>query len=439
MRFALTLILAGLCAAPALGQTVTACDQLTGYAHTPRLPGLPGTDAIDDAAAAIAACEAELRRPDADPFFTLLLARAYEAADPQDPRLPDLIALGSVASAPFAASRLGLLYRDGHGGLAADPARSRALNAQSCAAFPDPGALAGCNNLAAALQEPAGRSLAAALFQRNCDAGFGLSCENLAQRLADEAPPADDPARQIALRDRACDLGSVASCSLVGYALEYGLDVPVDRAGAADRYRRGCEGGDAYGCYALGSLLTTATDASRDWARGQQLLAQGCAGGNDDACYDHALGLMYGDAQTGHATQPGEQAQAAATFERLCAALNGPACADLGYLMQEGIYYPQDSAQAVAMNELGCDLGAGMGCNNLGVHYGRGDGVAADPSRAAAYYTQACEQGIGLGCFNLGEMLAGAELGAPDPEAARLRFFQACRLGYTDACARVAK
>ncbi len=434
MRLALTLALA-LCAAPVWAQSSeTDCDRLAGYVHTPRQPGFAGAPFIADPVAAIAACEAATRAAGADPFLAFLLARAYQAADPQDPRLVNLIAQGAAASASFAASRLGILHAEGMGGLVADAARAQELAREGCAAFPDPRALAGCNNLAADLDGPE----ALDLFARNCDAGFGLSCSNLADRMRDMPPPADDPVRQVALNDRACALGDPFGCAAAGYARETGNGIATDLPGAFALYARACDEGEGYGCLAQGLMLAEGTGvAAADWAQAQQVLARGCTLGSDDACHERALGLMYGEDHVGVDGTPEDQAEAAAEFERLCAANHGLACADMGYLTRQGAFFAQDTHRALGFHLRSCALGAGAGCNNLGVHYARGEGVGADLQNAARYYAQGCDLGSVLGCLNLADLLESGDLGRADPAGAQLRLTQACAMGLHEACDRV--
>lgn len=429
MRFPILAGFLALLAGPALGQALSACDQLAGYTMVPRAPGLPGTAEITRPDRAIAACE-DARRHEADPFLAFLLARAIEAADPDDPRLPDLIADGARASAPFAASRLGLLYAQGHGGLPLDPARARALAAESCAADPDPRAQAGCNNLAAAMVEPTEQAEAARLLERTCDAGFGLACTNLADRIEGGTAPGARPQDPLALRLRACDLRDAYACVLVGYARA--TAEPPDTPAAVDLYARACDLGEPQGCHALGQMLRGGPDTGGDWQRSQDSLGQACEGGIDAACYEHAVGLAYGQEGAGTDVADADLARALDTFGRLCAAGLAEACMDLGFLAAEGRGGAADPARGAELSARACGLGSALGCNNLGVHFA----LTGAPALAARYYERGCAQGAGLACANLADMRANGELGPPDSEGAADLYRKACDRGDAGSCDR---
>lgn len=431
MRAALALCLS-LSAVPALAQdSATDCDRVAGYDHTPRLIGLPGVAQIADPAAAVAACAAAAFAPGADPFLNLLLARALEAADPQDLRLPGLVRAGGAAAAPFATSRMARLHVSGAGGLAADPAMARTLEAEACAAFPDRFALAGCNNLAAFLiddrDNPAQRGEGFALLDRTCKAGLIVACINQAEHATYGTAGAVDLARAFGYWSLACELGHALACSHAGYAQEYGEGVGADPAAANGFYRRSCDLGSGYGCYGLAENLSQGIGGARDWAGAQALMDQACGMGEDNACYDLSVGLYYGMDMAGPVTPEG-QARAIAYFTQSCADGGGRSCTELGYIHQNGVGVPQDQARALEFHIRACELGDLTGCNNLGAHYALGQGVAADMDRGIAYYRQACDGGLGLGCFNLGEVLT-------DPQAAGAAFARACDLGHTDGCA----
>lgn len=430
------LALALLAPVPALAQTPGDCDRLAGYPMNARQPGFPSAARILDAEAAVAACEAA-RASDPDPFLAFLLARAIEEQDAQDPRLQGLVAEGAAASAPFAASRLGLLYTNGHGGLTQDPARGRALFAESCAALPDRHALAGCNNLAAAMTAPEELAEAAALLQRACEAGFGIACSNLAQRIEQGTAPGAETLDPLALRQRGCEGNDPQACLHAGYAMT--IAEPPQNDAAIRHFTRACDLGEPDGCYRLGVVLLARGDAPRDWNGAQQAFGRGCASGDGDTdpCYEYALGLAYGDDAGGTAPEAGAQAEALALFDRLCARGHADSCTDTGYLYGQGLGADVDATRSAAFSARGCTLGSGMGCNNLAVHLATGEGVARSAGAAARYYERSCTMGTGLACLNLAEMLEAGELGDPQPNRARALYRKACDLGEAEACARL--
>lgn len=421
-----------LSATPAFAQSgATDCDRLAGYHHTPRLPGLPGVQAISDPAAAVAACEAAVQGPGADPFLRLLLARAYEAADPGDGRIPMLVVSTVEAQPLFATSRLARLHAEGLGGLPQDAARGDLLNRQVCASAPDPMALAACHNIGltnirAGVDVPG----AVALMETTCAQGFGMACLNLAHELGEGGALPPDPPRQTELFIAACERGQTEACDFAGWALEVGEGVPQDQPRAAVIYARACAAGFVASCHGLGHMEIRGDGIARDWTRGMERLAEACAAGSDDACYDRGLELVYGMDAQGDVTPEG-QAEALASFRRLCGIDHAPSCTELGFLYHEGRVVPQDAARAMGFNTRGCDLGDLMGCNNLGAHFEGAQGVARDARRAAGYFRQACDGGIGLACANLARLQETETPGEPGSAALRLR---ACDLGHSDSC-----
>lgn len=422
-------------ATPAFAQSqATECDRLAGYHHTPRLPGLPGVQAILDPAPAIAACEAATQDPGADPFLRLLLARAYEVADPNDGRIPMLVVSAVDAHPLFATGRLARLHAEGLGGLPLDTARGEVLNRQVCASAPDPMALAACHNLGldnilAGIDVPQ----SVALMETTCTQGFGMACLNLAFQMSEGGTLPADPPRQTELFISACELGQVEACDYAGWALDVGDGVPQDQPRAAALYARACDAGYEYSCYGLGYMEIWGNGIPRDWARGMERLAGACAGGLDDACYDRGLELAYGMDANGEVTADG-QAEAVATFQRLCAIDHAKSCTELGFLHQDGTALAQDSVVAMAFNTRGCDLGDMMGCNNLGAHHDEAQGVPRDVALAAGYYRQACDGGIGLACANLARLVDTGALGTPDPAAAPALRARGCELGHAESC-----
>src|SRR5690606_18759980 len=101
--------------APLLAQG-TDCDRLAGLPAIPRIEGAAGPYAIHDPAAAVAACDAARRAQPDEPFFTVLLARARLAADPEDPAPVELLSDVVEEIPPLAASELGRLYESGLAG-----------------------------------------------------------------------------------------------------------------------------------------------------------------------------------------------------------------------------------------------------------------------------------------------------------------------------------
>lgn len=440
MRRALTLVLfACLAASPALAQQeATECDRLAGFAHTPRLPGLPGVWDIGDLDAAIVACERDAWAEGADLFLRFLLARVYQEADPQDTRVSDLIDSAAPQYPVFAAHRRARLHGEALAGHAHDPARADALDAEACSFAPDPHALAGCNNLALNwLYSDEGRLTEAAdLLARSCEQGFALACSNLAVELGEGGLLPHDPGRATGLFLRACDLGLDGSCAYAAYALETGEGVEADPTRAAPIYERACAAQDMWSCHTIGILRIEGEVIARDWEAGMASLALACQGGVDEACYRRGIELTYGRDGDG-ATTPEGLAEAMREHRRMCEEFHGPACTEIGYMLVHGLGVGVDPGQAAGFSARACALGDTMGCNNLGVQFRLGSGVWQDFGRAAFYFRHACDGGTGLACLNLADLLEGDDLGPPDPEAARQALARACDLEMAQGCERL--
>lgn len=431
MRLRLALCLSLLALPVAAQDTATDCDRLAGYDHTPRREGLPGVYRIADPAAAIAACEAALAAPGADPFLNFLLARALLVADPQDPRAVTLAEAGRPASATFADSRLGLWHENRLAGLTADSVRGLELATAACAAWPDRMARAGCNNMARAQivgDDAAARRSGFVWMDRLCDDGLGVACLNMGNYLHDGEVADVDLPRALGYFDRGCALGDGDACGWAGYVREHGEGTEVDLAAAYTLYVRSCDLGDPWGCYAQGDNLSKGLGVTRDWAAGMALLARACAMGEDEGCYEHAVGAMDGLDQTGPAS-PEALAAALAYFDASCAAGSARSCTEMGFAHQNGRGVAQDTDAAFRFHERACEGGDALGCNNLGVHHGLGLGVPVTMDLAIAYYRRACDAGVGIGCANLAEVTE-----ASDPEGAAAAQVRACTLGYTAAC-----
>lgn len=352
-------------ALPAAAQdTATDCDRLAGYDHTPRRPGLPGVYAVLDPPAAIAACEAALAAPGADPFLNFLLARALLTADPQDPRAIALVEAGRPASGLFADSRLGLMLEEGWGGLSPDPARALALATATCAAYPDPMAWAGCNNMAHLQSEsddPATRAAGLARMEALCDAGLAIACRNMGAYFYEDVIVPQDMARALARYDRGCTLGNAEACGWAGYMREYGEGTEMDVPAAFPLYTLGCTLGDPWSCYAQGENLAEGLGVARDWDAGLALLDRACAMGEDEGCFFLNVKRLFGMDRSGPTTPEG-QAAALAYFDASCAAGAGRSCHELSEAHRLGQAVPADPDAAARFRAMACDLGHEPAC-----------------------------------------------------------------------------
>jgi Sel1 repeat len=115
---------------------------------------------------------------------------------------------------------LGVAYKRGETGLAADPAK------------------------------------AAGLFRKACDGGSADACSKLGTMyFQGEGGLPTDPGKAVELFTKACTAGSPKGCAILAAMYEDGLGgFSADPAKAAELYRKACNGGDAEGCADLGAL-----------------------------------------------------------------------------------------------------------------------------------------------------------------------------------------
>ena len=252
MRGILTLMALILSSAMASAQPApqTACDSLAGLWLLPRAEGMAQVYAIDDAPAAIAACDAARAQYPSEPAFALLLARALMAADPMDTRAVALVT-GAQAELPvLGAAQLAAYYENGLAGLPASERIARDFYARACEGWPAPNARPGCAGLARMMIEgrggPADESGGFEMLQSLCSEGWAMACTDLAQQQELRGEASDS--QVTALLARACDGGDLFGCSVLGFRYETETGAPYDIARARALYERACDGGEMLGC-----------------------------------------------------------------------------------------------------------------------------------------------------------------------------------------------
>ena len=86
----------------------------------------------------------------------------------------------------------------------------------------DAGELSGCDSLASLRQNSGKHAKAAAIFERKCEKGFGLSCYNLAQIYEAGVGVAPDESKALSLYVKACEHGYGVVCYYPGGIYESG-------------------------------------------------------------------------------------------------------------------------------------------------------------------------------------------------------------------------
>ncbi len=89
-----------------------------------------------------------------------------------------------------------------------------------------------------------------------------------------------------------------------------------------------------------------------------------------------------------------------------------------------------DDAGAAALFDKGCSFGNADSCNNLGFSYDNARGVAKDPERALQLFAKACGGGAAMGCANQARKLRASR----KLEEARKVVEKGCTTDYAEGC-----
>jgi uncharacterized protein len=231
------------------------------------------------------------------------------------------------------------------------------------------------------------------LYERACDGGSAVGCNNLALEIFEGRASGDGftLARGAALLQHACELGSATACGNLGYYLLEHRTLPRDETRAVGLLTRACEGGYFRACGFLGSLYYEG--AREDVPRAVEVLDRGCKG--HDALSCATLGSVY---HVGKAP------------------------------------IAKDDKRALELFESACDAGIAFACTGMGTVLLLKEEPELDRKRAAAAYTGGCVDAFPAGCYALGVACAG-KLGDVCGDRADAALRRACDLGHADGCA----
>jgi TPR repeat protein len=144
---------------------------------------------------------------------------------------------------------------------------------------------------------PRDRARAARSYERGCDLGAALACNNLGDALAYGDGVERDIVRSAAMFNRACRLGEAMGCANLGYMFEHGEGVVRDRGRAGELYRNACASGDVYGCLHAEMLARQDAGAPRDPEHALTYWQRACTHADARACA--FLGVIYEDGPDG--------------------------------------------------------------------------------------------------------------------------------------------
>jgi TPR repeat protein len=277
--------------------------------------------------------------------------------------LTDACTLGD----PPACGHAGRMWIDGRG-VARDADKGIAMLVQACEGGVPLACMAGIRWLADASHAQAikdGHALRQRLdVEHDCLIGSGDACTLIGGELyAGRESFARDLARSATFYERGCDLGNGLACNNLGDALEYGLSVPRDLSRAASLYERACHAGRPIGCSNLGHLLEHGEGVAQDVARARSLYRDACTAGDTYGCL-HVQLLAAEDAGA-----PRDPGRSVAHWQRACDSHDARACAFVGLIFEDGPDgFARDEARSAQAMTRACDLGYRHGCDWLQEH-----------------------------------------------------------------------
>ncbi len=224
-----------------------------------------------------------------------------------------------------------------------------------------------------------------------------------------------------------CTKGTAAACRRAALIYLTGDGVARSAAQGLSFLRSACKGRDAQGCTVLGATLREQAGADAE----AEVLASfeaACAAGDAMGC--EVLGDLYA---TGEGVSVDEK-RARGLYETACDEGSGMACSTLAKLTADEDHERSTSlfARAAKLLRAECERSPGRACAQLGWLQEQGLGTALDVKQATASYQKACDANDGPSCFNLAA--TRNRVSAADPTVRPL-FERACKLGMTKACA----
>jgi TPR repeat protein/serine/threonine protein kinase len=307
---------------------------------------------------------------------------------------------------------------------------------------------------------------AAAAYQKACDAGDLLGCNNLGTLLkAQSAESAAEPARGMALFQQACDRGEAAACNNVGavfsghktvlrrgargaatFRLACGGALSVGCAGWGDQrvpwpggpkdltratsfFEKACDAGALVACVNLGGLMFIGQGAEKDRPKAHQLFNKACDGGEPSGCGESGSLHMRDYAEA--ASNYGKGAE---LLKKGCEGGEQDACATYYEAVATGMGVGKDADTAFATMKGICDSGkVPFACSLVGDFYMNGTGTARDFEKAQKLLTTSCDGGYG-GCINLAGMFFRGDGVTADAAAAFKILQKGCDAAEMPAC-----
>jgi TPR repeat protein len=282
-------------------------------------------------------------------------------------------------------------------------------------------------------------------LESRCDAGDGVACGAVAERMSVGNGAPLDPVGAARLFELGCERHDAASCKASGRASERGLGVPRDLPRAIVQYQRACLGAYVPGCAALGELSLSGVAGAPPVMIGIGHLQRSCDRAHAPACRTLAAALHEGRLVPPNATvAAGLLTRAGDILEPMCAKGAGEACLELGLLKEfpaPPVGDPAGGARATGPAELAaaqaaygraCDAGLPAGCARL-VSFLVASGNTSDAVLAEGKLASSCEGGDAAACFAW--LSLPGRSGPTPPEALQ----SACAANMGEGCRRLAE
>lgn len=228
-----------------------------------------------------------------------------------------------------------------------------------------------------------------ALYQRACDLGSALGCNDLAILFGNDVEHA------VPLLERSCSLGLTRGCANLGSELLWGEPSRAARTRAIGLLSQACEQADPYGCDELGNALYDA----------------------------EALG------------EKGSFGRAHTAYEKACKLGRAMGCLNDGWMLRRGEGTPKDPQRSRQLFRFSCDQQVYAGCAALGYDLLDDAQNPAEYAEGARFAKLACEHDEAFGCFSLGAALAyGTPGDAQKMNEGLALLARSCKLGLSDGC-----
>lgn len=287
--------------------------------------------------------------------------------------------------------------------------------------------VAAANNIFYGRAGMVSRREAVGYYQKGCEGGDMLGCNNLGNLYLGGFGVKQDVSRALSLYERACKADEADGCLNLGVVLVNNKDKKrYDPQRGLQVLARACKLGQMSGCH-LAGVLGLGEDAKGQLTLAVERLGTACRGGIAESCM--TLGNVYGKEDLG----PTDLEKSKQFFDRACELGKADACSFLGK-----IHLGTDRTRAHVYYMKACALGTATACTIAGLDFQEGSGTERDLTKANALFEKSCKQNEPEGCYQLGNNLLSGKGIAKDRARALSLLDRACAGELEGACAVLA-